>query len=105
MSVTVENTGQRAGDEVVQRYLRQDYSSVARLGGGAGRRTRINLSMARGISPRTGYTSPGRNNVFFKHNNEQVPPGDGLAGFVNGEPEPVGITALASWFFFILATN
>ena len=56
--------------------------------------------MARGISPRTGYTSPGRNNVFFKHNNEQVPPGDGLAGFVNGEPEPVGIHRLGFMVLF-----
>lgn len=30
VSVTVENTVSRAGDEVVQLYLRQDYTSVTR---------------------------------------------------------------------------
>ena len=30
VSVTVENSGQRAGDEVVQLYLRQDYTSLTR---------------------------------------------------------------------------
>lgn len=30
VSVTVENTGQRAGDEVVQLYVRQDYTSLTR---------------------------------------------------------------------------